>query len=72
MIASGGVGVDSEVDFATPYMRQALAFLGITDVDVVTADQQNRRGSESISEARAQIADLVYTTAPLTPAAQAA
>ena len=72
VIASGGVGVDSEVDFATPYMRQALAFLGITDVDVVTADQQNRRGSESISEARAQIADLVYTTAPLTPAAQAA
>jgi len=59
VVASGGVAVDSEVDFATPYMRHALRFLGITDIEVVTATQQNKRGNESISDARAQIANLV-------------
>jgi len=58
VVASGGVAVDSEVDFATPYMRHALRFLGITDIEVVTATQQNKRGNESISDARAQIANL--------------
>jgi FMN-dependent NADH-azoreductase len=72
IVASGGVGVDSAVDFATPYMRQALGFVGIEDVDVVAADQQNRRGDEAISEARARIADIVHTTPSLRPSSQAA
>jgi FMN-dependent NADH-azoreductase len=61
VIASGGVAVDSPVDFATPYLRQALAFIGITDVDVIAADQLNRAGEESVDAARLQIASLVYT-----------
>ena len=32
VVASGGVGVDSAADFATPYLRQVLKFIGITDV----------------------------------------
>lgn len=65
VVASGGVAVDSAVDFATPYMRQALKFVGITDIEVIVADQQNIRGEESVSAARAQIADAVYTSQPV-------
>lgn len=72
VVASGGVVVDSAFDFATPYMRHALGFLGITDIDVITATQQNMRGDESISDARAQIADLIHTGKTLTPVAQLA
>jgi len=72
VVASGGVAVDSEFDFATPYMRHALGFLGITDVEVVTAMQQNLRGDESISDARAQIANLIHTGKSLTSIAKVA
>ena len=66
VIASGGVPVDSPVDFATPYLRQALKFVGITDVDVIAATQLNSRGDESVDEARMQIANLVHTSRPTT------
>ena len=72
VVASGGVAVDSDVDFATPYMRQALRFLGITDIEVVAAAQQNMHGDESISVARAQIADLIHIGASLTAVKQVA
>lgn len=64
VIASGGVPVDSPVDFATPYLRHALKFVGITDVDVIAADQLNSRADESIDAARVRIADLIHTTRP--------
>ena len=66
VIASGGVPIDSPVDFATPYLRHALKFVGITDVDVIAADQLNRRADESIDEARIQIANLIHTSRPST------
>ena len=61
IVASGGVPVDSPVDFATPYLRHALSFIGITDVDVIAADQLNSRSDESIDAARARIAELIHT-----------
>jgi FMN-dependent NADH-azoreductase len=61
VIASGGVPVDSPVDFATPYLRQALRFVGITDVDVIAADQLNKAGDDSIDTARMRIAELIHT-----------
>jgi FMN-dependent NADH-azoreductase len=61
VIASGGVPVDSAVDFATPYLRQALRFVGITDVDVIAADQLNKTAEDSIDAARVRIAELVHT-----------
>lgn len=39
-VASGGTEVDSAIDFATPYMRHMLGFMGITDVQVVRSDRQ--------------------------------
>jgi len=38
--ASGGTGIDSEIDFATPYLRHVLGFIGIEDVTVIVADRQ--------------------------------
>ena len=63
VVASGGVPVDSSVDFATPYLRQALRFVGITDVEIVAADQLNQNAADSIDSARARIADLIHTVA---------
>jgi FMN-dependent NADH-azoreductase len=64
IIASGGVAVDSAVDFATPYLRHALAFIGITDVEVIAAERLNSMAEESIDAARARIAEIIHT-APL-------
>ncbi len=65
VIASGGVPVDSPVDFATPYLRQALKFVGITDLEIIAADQLNKRGEDAIDAARAHIAELIHTSRPL-------
>jgi FMN-dependent NADH-azoreductase len=61
VVASGGVAVGSDYDFATPYLRHALAFIGITDIEFVAAEQLNSKRDESLDAARVQIADLVYT-----------
>lgn len=60
VIASGGVAVDSPVDFATPYLRHALRFVGITDVKIVAAERINARGDDALDDARVQIADLIH------------
>lgn len=38
VIASGGTQIGSDYDFATPYLKFALGFLGITDVTVLNKD----------------------------------
>lgn len=38
-VASGGTQVGSEIDFATNYARHVLGFVGLTEVEVVAADQ---------------------------------
>ncbi len=60
LVASGGVTVGSAADFATPYLRHALSFVGITDVEVIAAQGAN---DESMDNARAKIADLIHLTA---------
>jgi FMN-dependent NADH-azoreductase len=65
VIASGGVPVDSPFDFATPYLRQALAFVGITDIEVIAAEQLNSKAEESIDSARLRIAELIHTAPAL-------
>jgi len=60
VVATGGVPVGSSVDFATPYLRHALAFVGISDVEVIAADKLNSQAEESMDRARARIAELVH------------
>lgn len=61
VIASGGVPVGSAVDFASPYLRQALGFIGITDIEIIPADRLNQRGDDAIDAARMRIAELIHT-----------
>lgn len=42
IVTSGGTAIDSEIDHAVPYLRQALSFVGIDDVDIIAADGQVR------------------------------
>jgi FMN-dependent NADH-azoreductase len=39
VIASGGVPIGSEMDFVSPYLKQVLGFVGISDVTIVDASQ---------------------------------
>lgn len=38
-VTSGGTQIGSGIDFATPYMRHALGFIGIDRVEIVAADR---------------------------------
>ena len=62
VVATGGVPVGSGLDFATPYLKHALAFIGITDVEIIAADRLNSQAEESMDAARARIADVVHLT----------
>ena len=55
VIASGGTASGSEIDFATPYVKHVLGFLGIHDVSFVAADQLMSTGDEKIAAARQSI-----------------
>jgi FMN-dependent NADH-azoreductase len=48
------------VEFATPYLEHALAFVGITDIEVIAADKLNSQPGESMDAARARIAELIH------------
>jgi len=39
VVASGGTALDGDMDFATPWLRHVLGFLGIQEVETVAADQ---------------------------------
>lgn len=60
VMATGGVPAGSPADFATPYLRHALAFVGIEDVEFIAADRLNSEAEESMDRARARIAELVH------------
>jgi FMN-dependent NADH-azoreductase len=57
VVASGGVPVGSDYDFATGYLRHVLGFVGITDVQIIAADQQMMDGG-AISRATSAIEAL--------------
>lgn len=46
VVASGGTALDSEIDFATPYLKHVLAFIGVTDVRVIDASRWGFRTEE--------------------------
>ena len=60
VVPSGGVPVGSEMDFATPYLRHVLAFIGITEVEFVGAQGADRDGGQALDAARAYIAELIH------------
>ncbi len=55
VVATGGVPVDSNMDFLTPWVRFFLGFLGISDVDVISAEAMNSNAEEAIRKAEESI-----------------
>ncbi len=55
LVASGGIIVGSSYDLATPYLKQVLGFIGITDVTIIAADATTDKAVEKRAEASVQI-----------------
>ena len=62
VVPSGGVPIGSPMDFATPYLRHALSFVGITDVEFIGAQGADRGNDDALDNARVRIAELVHLT----------
>lgn len=58
VVASGGTETDSAIDFAAPYMRHVLGFIGITDVTVISADRQMQDLDAALAKAKRGIDEL--------------
>ncbi|MQX35488.1 FMN-dependent NADH-azoreductase [Roseospira navarrensis] len=58
-MASGGTETGSAIDFASPYLRHILGFMGITDVSVVAADRHMTAQDDRIAAARATVGDAL-------------
>jgi len=54
-VASGGTLVDSEIDFATTYLRHIMGFIGITDVQIVHADRMAIEPEATLKAAHEQV-----------------
>ncbi len=51
IMASGGTQANSEIDFATPYLKHVLGFVGITDIQLIAADQLGAGSDEKLAAA---------------------
>jgi FMN-dependent NADH-azoreductase len=58
-VATGGTEVGSAIDFATPWLKFVLGFLGITDVEVIAADRGNLRGDAAHQSASENVAQVL-------------
>jgi FMN-dependent NADH-azoreductase len=58
IMASGGTSIGSHIDFATGYLRHALAFVGINDVETIAAERLMAQGDAAREHAMAQIMEL--------------
>ncbi len=57
---SGGTAVNSSMDFMTPWLKHFLAFIGITDVEVISADGiYGTDGEEKIGLAKEKIGSVM-------------
>ena len=55
VVATGGVPVNSPADFATPYLKQVLGFVGISDVEVIDASGFAVNADEAMVRAIANV-----------------
>lgn len=59
VVVSGGTESDSTVDFATPYLRHILSFIGITDVHVLGSALGGAEPEEADRSALAALDELL-------------
>lgn len=58
VITSGGIPIDSPLDFLTPWLKHFLSFLGIKDIEIIKADGLVRNAEASLARAKEQIESL--------------
>ncbi len=61
--AAGGVPVGSQADFAVPYLKQVLGFVGVTDVEVIAAEGVSVDRDGAIAQAQSTMAGLTAVAA---------
>lgn len=59
VVATGGTEVGSAIDFATPWLKFVLGFLGVRDLEMIVADRGMARGDAARQEAAAHIDTLL-------------
>lgn len=59
LTATGGTEVGSAIDFATPWLKFVLGFLGITDIEVIAADRGMLRGDAARQHAMARVGEVL-------------
>lgn len=59
VLASGGTSIGSEFDYASGYLRHVLGFLGIHDVELISAERMNFDNEESKQQAHQKIQHAV-------------
>lgn len=59
VFASGGTPIGSEIDFASDYLRHVLGFVGIDDVELISAERLNANNADSRQAAQHQIQQVV-------------
>ena len=59
LAASGGTAVDSDIDFAVPYLKHVMGFIGITDVEIIAADHLMMGGDDKIMASTDRIREHV-------------
>jgi len=59
VITSGGTAFMGDGDFASGYIKYFLGFIGITDVNFISADQLVANSEVQLENAKKQIAELV-------------
>ncbi len=58
VITSGGTKLNSKEDFLTPWLKFILTFFGITNIQIVSADQMALDYKKSITDAEYQIQNI--------------
>lgn len=61
-VASGGTKVGSDLDFATGYLRHVMGFIGITEVEIVAADQMALEPEATLKAAKDAVDALTVST----------
>jgi FMN-dependent NADH-azoreductase len=63
IITTGGVPLQSPVDFVSDYLKQVFRFIGIEHVNIIAADQMAVDADTSFKKAQQQINNLTILTA---------
>ncbi|RYH08768.1 FMN-dependent NADH-azoreductase [Tropicimonas sp. IMCC6043] len=57
-MASGGTEAGSAIDYATPYLRHVLGFMGMTDIELIRADKLAFDAAGTMASAQEQVARI--------------